>query len=106
MNPSVNNWKWERDKMVQILKERLQEAQVRMKQNADKKKIDKEYKVGERVFLKLQPYRQNSVVVRRNLKLTSRYFGPYEILEKIGPVAYKLRLPEGSRIHLCFMYLN
>ncbi len=88
--------------MLQLLREKLQQAQNRMKQNADKKRIDKEYKVGEMVYLKLQPYRQNSVVNRRCLKLTSRYFGPYEVVERIRPVAYQLRLPAGIKNPSCF----
>lgn len=50
--------------------------------------MDKEYKVGEYVYLKLQPYRQVSVAVRRNLKLTARYYRPFKITERIGKVAY------------------
>ncbi len=63
LHSSVEDWKIERDQMMQLLRERLQEAQNRMKQNADKKRIDKEYIVGEMVYLKLQPYWQNSVAV-------------------------------------------
>ncbi len=98
----VKEWSLERDQMVKILRERLQEAQNRMKQNADRRRVDKEYRVGEFVYLKLQPYRQHSVVARRCMKLTSRYFGPYEISERVGPVAYRLRLPVGSKVHLVF----
>ncbi len=61
-----------------------------------------EYRVGEQVYLKLQPYRQSSVAVRRSLKLTSKYFGPFEILQRVRPVAYSLQLPEGSKIHPFF----
>ncbi len=88
--------------MLKILRERLQEAQKRMKQNADRMRVDKEYRVGEFVYLKLQPYRQHSVVARRCMKLTSRYFGPYEVVERVRPVAYRLRLPASSKIHNVF----
>lgn len=54
------------------------------------------------VYLKLQPYRQSSVALRRNLKLTSKYYGPFKIINRVGPVAYELQLPEGSKIHPVF----
>ena len=73
-----------------------------MKQNADKRRIYKEYQVGEMVYPKLQPYRQTTVAMRGNSKLTSQYYGPFKILKKIGPMAYELNLPEGSKIYLVF----
>ncbi len=73
-----------------------------MKQYADRRRVDKEYQVGEKVYLKLQPYRQSSVAVRWSLKLSSKYFGPYEILQRVGPVAYRLQLSEDARIHPVF----
>jgi hypothetical protein len=51
------------------------------------------------VYVKLQPYVQMSVARRSSQKLSYKYFGPYIILQKVGPIAYKLQLPESSQIH-------
>lgn len=69
---------------------------------ADKHRSEREFLIGDLVFLKLQPYRQNSVALRRNLKLNSRYYGPYPIIRRIGLVAYELKLPKGSLVHPVF----
>lgn len=77
-------------------------AQDRMKAQDDKKRSDRSFEVGEWVFVKLRAHRQNSVVTRINAKLAARYYGPYPITERIGAVAYKLRLPTSSRVHPVF----
>ena len=63
-----------------------------MKHYADTKRLEMTFEVGDWVFLKLQPYRQTIVAIRRNMKLAAKYYGPYQIVEKIGAVAYKLKL--------------
>jgi hypothetical protein len=70
-----------------------------MKASADKKRSFREFQVDELVFLKLQPYIQNSVAVRSNQKLAYKYYGPYRVLARVGKVAYRLELPAASRIH-------
>ncbi|GKA87582.1 hypothetical protein Tco_0809346 [Tanacetum coccineum] len=60
---------------------------------ADNRRKPLEFKVGERVMLKVSPWKG---VIRfgKKGKLTPRYVGPFEILERVGPVAYRLRLPD------------
>lgn len=52
--------------------------------------------------MKVQPYMQTIVDVISNLKLSSKYYWPYRVIEKIGLVAYKLTLPHGPQIHPVF----
>ena len=58
--------------------------------------------MGEQVLLWLQPYAQSSVVNRPFPKLSFKYFGPYEVTERIGRAAYRLDLPADSQIHPVF----
>jgi len=73
-----------------------------MKQYADRKRTDHTFAVGDMVLLKLQPHTQSSVANRPYPKLSFKYFGPYQVLEKVGSVAYKLQLPPGAQIHNVF----
>ena len=73
-----------------------------MKQQADKKQSDRQFDVGDWVYVKLQPYRQTTVAYKRCLKLSTKFFGPYQVLAKVDSVVYKLALPEGARVHPIF----
>ncbi|GJY07585.1 hypothetical protein Tco_0374639, partial [Tanacetum coccineum] len=93
------------EKIVQI-KKRLLEARSRQKSYADVRRKPLEFCVGDKVMLKVSPWKG---VVRfgRRGKLSPRYVGPFEIIERIGPVAYKLQLPEELRgIHNTFHVSN
>lgn len=54
------------------------------------------------VYLRLQPYRQQSIRKVSNQKLSPKYFGPFPVIQKVGAVAYTLQLPQHSRIHPTF----
>ena len=92
----------EREEMMQLMKHHLKRAQERMRSQANKHRTDKQFSIGQWVYLKLQPYRQTSVADRQYQKLAPRYFGPYQILDKIGAVAYRLDLPSNSQLHPVF----
>ncbi|MCH86608.1 hypothetical protein A2U01_0007467, partial [Trifolium medium] len=79
----------ERDEALRQLRSQLSRAQEKMKGQADKKRVEKSYAVGEWVFVKLRAHRQNSVVTRINAKLAARYYGPYPILERIAVGNYQ-----------------
>ncbi|GJV59724.1 hypothetical protein Tco_1465824 [Tanacetum coccineum] len=80
------------DKVV-VIKEKLQAARDRQKSYADSGRKMTEYEVGENVLLKVSPWKGVMRFGKKG-KLAPRYVGPFEILERIGPVAYRLRLPE------------
>lgn len=87
---------------TELIRAQLLRAQQRMKTYADKNGTERQFSVGEQVLLKLQPYAQQSVVNRPYPKLSYKYFGPYQIVERIGAVAYKLELPASAQVHPVF----
>ena len=72
-----------------------------MKAAADKHRRDLSFAVSDWVYVRLRPYRPTSLAPAYN-KLAKRYYRPFELLERIGPVAYKLLLPASLRIHPVF----
>ena len=73
-----------------------------MKAVADTHCRDQEYQVGDWVLVKLRQHRQSSATGTTYSKLTKCYYGPFQVTERMGKVAYKLQLPEHSRIHPVF----
>lgn len=92
----------ERDAVLDNIKAHLLRAQQRMKTQEDAKWRELVLEVGDMVYLKLQPYWQKSLSHRLFCKLAARFYEPYEVLEKIGSMAYKLLLPPTARIHNVF----
>ncbi|KAL0534123.1 hypothetical protein IC582_028404 [Cucumis melo] len=87
---------------IQKIRSRMHTAQSRQKSYADVRRKDLEFEVGDKVFLKVAPMR-GVVRFERRGKLSPRFVGPFEILERIGPVAYRLVLPPSlSTVHDVF----
>jgi hypothetical protein len=73
-----------------------------MKRYADKKCSKRHLAVGDMAYLKLQPYRHTATGIHKSIKLHSKYYGPFKVLQRIGNVAYKLLLPKGCSIYPVF----
>jgi hypothetical protein len=82
----------EAEEKVEVIRENLEAAQIRQKSYHDKAKAPREFKVGNYLYLNVSPTKG---VQRFGVKgkLAPRYIGPYEVIEKFGAVAYRIRLP-------------
>ena len=92
----------ETEENVKMIRERLKVVADRQKSYAYLKRKDIQYEIGEKVFLKVSPWKK---VMRfwENGKLSTRFIGSYEVIKKVGPVAYRLALPpELEKIHNVF----
>ena len=87
---------------VNVIKSKLKMAQDRQKSYFDQHRREMEYQVGEKVFLRVSPWKGVMRFGNKG-KLSPRYIGPYEILERVGPLAYRLALPPDlAKIHNVF----
>ncbi|GKD45997.1 putative reverse transcriptase domain-containing protein, partial [Tanacetum coccineum] len=93
------------EKIIQI-KKRIQAARDRQKSYADRRRKPLEFEVGDKVMLKVSPWKGVIRFGKRG-KLNPRYIGPFKILAKVGTLAYRLELPEQlSGVHSTFHVSN
>ena len=92
----------ETSKKIDLIRRRMKTAQDRQKSYADKRMTNIEFEVGDLVFIKVSPLR-NVVRFGSVGKLAPRFVGPFPITERIGQMAYKIKLPENlSGVHYVF----
>ncbi|XP_019235653.1 PREDICTED: uncharacterized protein LOC109215985 [Nicotiana attenuata] len=88
---------------VQLIRQKLLTAQSRQKSYADKRRRGLVFTIGDKVFLRVSPMKGVMRFGKKG-KLSPRFIGPYEILDRVGAVAYRLAFPlELSFIHPVFL---
>ena len=93
----------ETSKKTNIVREKVKAAQDKYKSYTDKHRKDRKFAVGDHVLLKVSPVRGVIRFSQKSGKLSPRYIGPFEILERIRKVAYRLALPSKmSGVHNVF----
>jgi hypothetical protein len=85
-----------------MIKTHLAAAQNKMTFYPDKNRTFMQFKVGEMVFVKLQPFAQSSVANRPCAKLSFKYFGPFQVVARVRSTTYKLLVPDSGTMHPVF----
>ena len=93
-----------REAILHTLKENLVMAHNLMKKQEDQGHYERQFEVGDQVFLRLQPYKQNSLKVEHCQKLVPKFYGSYIVLKHVGQVAYQLVFPNHLKLHPFFMF--
>ena len=96
----------DRQQLLALLKQNLHAAQERMKWYANKKMVEISFEVGDWVYLRLQPYKQFSMRHKKLGELAPCFYGPFQIVQKVRDISYKLDLPASSLIHHVFHVSN
>jgi len=99
--PAVEQQLQAHDEFLKEIRERLLLAQDVMKASHDSKRRDMEFSVGDWVLLRLH-HRTAVGIATSTSKLAPRYYGPFQILARIGSVAYRFQLPANAKIHDVF----
>ena len=91
----------ETEKEVAKIRQNMKVAQDRQKIYADNHRVNREFIVGDHVYLRVRE-NKSSLKLGSCAKLSTRYCGPFKVLERIGPVVYRLALPPTTRAHNVF----
>jgi hypothetical protein len=84
----------------QTIEAQLVMEQNRMKQQSNQHCSEREFEVGDWVFLRIQPYKHMSLKQQnKDTKLAPKYYGPYKVFQRIRSMAYQLELPPSSLVH-------
>lgn len=102
IDEEVNRSLVTREFKTQLLKFHIARAQQRMVNLANRGQSDRQFQVGDWVYLKIQPYRQLSLSNQPFKKLSAKYYSPCQVLQKVGTVAYKLSLPDYVALRATF----
>eukprot|EP00253_Pinus_taeda_P029028 PITA_29028 len=91
----------EMEDMVKKVRSNLKAAQDRQKSFADRKRRFKEYQIGDHAYVRIQA-KKSTLQWSGCAKLAPRYCGPFQVLARVGPMAYQLALPSHIRVHNVF----
>lgn len=86
---------------MQKIKQKIKIAQDRQNNYADETRTHKEFKIGDHVYLRVKP-RKYTLRIGTCDKMETRFYGPFDILDKVGLVEYQLALPNHIKVHTVF----
>ena len=101
-NPSVSAFVESQAQALIAAKDNILQAQRRQAFNADTRRRDHDFQVGDQVLLNAEDIVIAADRSRRSQKLLPRYIGPYTIVEQHSPVTFRVELPPSMKIHDMF----